>query len=173
MMRGSTPALAQPVMRASGLRPRSAAHVVRGEHERRAAVGDARRGAGGDDARLPFDRWGRPAAACASASRRRAVPRMLVGSQTVTGLPRAPPDRRDLACEVTGLLRGLRLALTLEREGIGLVARDAVLPRQHLGGLAHDEVRQRIGEAVAVHRVDELGNGPSCGPSARRWLSMR
>ena len=55
MMRGSTPALAQPVMRASGRRPRAAAQVDDASTTRRAAVGDARRRAGGDDARLALD----------------------------------------------------------------------------------------------------------------------
>ena len=47
------------------------------------------------------------------------------------------------------------LALALERVGVRLLARDAVLPRQHLGRLSHDQIRQRAEEAVAVHRVDE------------------
>ena len=38
---------------------------------------------------------------------------------------------------------------------VRLLARDAVLAREHLGRLAHDQVRQRSTEAVAIHRVDE------------------
>ena len=55
MMRGLTAADAQPRTRARGVMPASRASLGRHQHDRRGAVGDARRRAGGDDARLSFD----------------------------------------------------------------------------------------------------------------------
>ena len=62
--------------------------------------------------------------------------------------------------------------LALERVGVGLLARDAVLAREHLRGLAHDDVRQRAREAVAIHRVDEREVAHLVAP-ARVLASMR
>src|SRR5436305_9218568 len=45
--------------------------------------------------------------------------------------------------------------LTVEREAVRLLSRDAVFAREHFGGFAHDHVRERALKAVAIHRVDE------------------
>jgi hypothetical protein len=82
---------------------------------------------------------------------------MLVRGQ-LRGLPfRILPRRRgDLVRKAASRNRGLRLVLARERELIGFLARDAVLPGQHLRGLAHHELRQRVEKAVAIHRVHKL-----------------
>ena len=82
--------------------------------------------------------------------------------------PSHPVDRhrRDLVAEAAGGDRRAGAPLRLERVGVRLLARDPVLPREHLRRLAHDHAAERAGEAVAVHRVDEREVAPSCGPSA-------
>ncbi len=155
MMRGSTPALAQPRMRARGVSPRATA-ALRLARTTAAPPSvmpedDPRR----DDAGLSLD-IAEDGRKLPQALDRRIGPRVLVAlhhGRPALGV--GDRDRRDLAGEST--LRGCasRTPLTLERIRIGLLARDAVLTRQHLGGLAHDQSGQRTVESVAVHRVHE------------------
>src|SRR5439155_4668628 len=122
--------------------------LARREDDRRAAVGDPRRAARGDDPRPPLD----------VAEHRRQLAKTLdggVAAQMLIALDHRPlslyvnDDRRDLARETTAVDRGPRLALALEREAVRLVARDAVLLREHFRRLAHDHVGERTLEAVA------------------------
>ena len=64
-------------------------------------------------------------------------------------------DRRDLVAEAAGGDGPLGALLRLERVGVGRLARDAVLAREHLRRLPHDHAADRAGEAVAIHGVDE------------------
>src|SRR5207244_7221076 len=61
----------------------------------------------------------------------------------------------DFRCEMSTFDRCLRPALALEREAVRFLARDAVLAREYLRRLAHDQVRERALESVSIHGVDE------------------
>ncbi len=118
-----------------------------------AAVGHARRAAGGDDAGravvLEDRRQFR------QTRQRRLRPRMFVGARDGLPFRALNGHRRELGVECARGDCARRLLLAVEREGIAGLAGDVVFPRQNLGGLPHHEPAQRAGEPVAVHRVHE------------------
>ena len=149
-MRGSTPADAQPITRASGAIPSAAALARAHQHHRRTAVGDPGRRPGGDDAAR--EHWRK----LFESVERRVGARMLVGLDQ-RQLAFAVGDRHggELAREPP---LGDRLAgapLRLEGVGVRRLTGDAVLARELLPRLAHDLPRQRAGEAVTIHGIDE------------------
>ena len=89
-----------------------------------------------------------------------------------SGFSRTQSDRRNLSGEMSGLLRGLGLALALERKLIRLFARDPVLPREHFRGLAHDQTRQRIRKTIAIHRIDKLEVAHLVAPARVRGVDQ-
>ena len=66
-------------------------------------------------------------------------------------------DRDDLAIEHARLHRDLGAALALGGERVLLLARDAVAPRDFLGGHAHVAAFDGAGQSFLQHRVDDLG----------------
>jgi hypothetical protein len=145
MMRGSTPVVAHPTIRPSGL----------GQHDGGSPIGDARRGTGRDDAGRAVDRF-EDQREPLQAFNRDAGPRMFIDRE-LRGLPLGvePRRRSDFVHELAGSDRFFGLVLAVAGKSIGLLSRDAVLPAQDFGRLAHDQVRQGVEEPVAVHRIDE------------------
>ena len=81
---------------------------------------------------------------CSSFSRRVTLPFL---SRTV--------DRNDFGFE-TALGGGASRALVaFKREGVLLFPRNLVLLGEHLGRFAHDQLRNRADESVAIHSVDQ------------------
>ena len=157
MMRGSTPALAQPVMLRQRLQAASRGALRRGQHQRGAAVGDARRRAGGDDAVVPFDLRETSAAACAAprASSRGADVRRLRHVDRLA-LARSSSPARSRARSVRPSARPRPCAGSRAR-----TASDSsrVMPYWRARTSAVSPmIRSDSGslKAVAVHRVDEL-----------------
>jgi hypothetical protein len=97
---------------------------------------------GRDDAGVALD-VGNTSGSFASASI--VVPAADARRSTVDVLPLALLDRhrRDLVVEPSPADARLGLLLALERVGVRLLARDAVLARQHLRGFAHDHPAER------------------------------
>jgi hypothetical protein len=62
----------------------------------------------------------------------------------------------DLVLELAGLLRGFRLVLRGDGEGVLLVARDLPLLGDVLGGVAHVIAVEGVHQAVLQHGVDHL-----------------
>ena len=122
-----------------------------GHDEGRSAVGDSRCIARGDRASVAKD--GR------QLGERRgldAVTRVLVTIDQDFSTSRGHRQGSDLAAEATLLPSSLASLLAAGGVGVGGLAVDAGLDRQLLGRLAHDELRQGIVEAVAVHAVHDL-----------------
>ena len=155
-----------PTMRASGVRPRAARVGGRHHDERRGAVVDARRVAGGDGAvglERRLQRAERLAASCPRAPTRRDRRRRrspffcgivhrqdLVGERAGVAAPRPPsggsrPRRRPARC-----------------------ARDAVLLGDGLAGHAHVPVLEGAPQAVVDHRSRRSAPLPMRSPSRAR-----
>ena len=77
-------------------------------------------------------------------------------STTTRALLARDLDGRDLGLELPARLRGARAPVRLGGEGVLILAREAVLRRDHVAAVAHVEVLVRIPEAVVDHRVDDL-----------------
>jgi hypothetical protein len=89
-------------------------------------------------------------------------------------------DQRHDFLEAAGLLRRRNLLVAPDREGVHLLARDAELPGQVLGGLAHHQVHHRIGEALddadhrgQQHRRAQLGEHAELGAQRARLRHQR
>src|SRR5262249_22998266 len=124
------------------------------DHDRGAAVVDARGVAGGDAASVGLEgrtQW-------LQLLRRRAGARMLVDLEPegFALLRTGDLDRHDLILEVPALDGGGRLLLALGRELVLLLAADAVLRGDVLRRDAHVDERDRAGEPVGDHRVEQL-----------------
>src|SRR5207237_6841615 len=70
--------------------------------------------------------------------------------------PRCDGHRDDLVLEAAGLRRRLGLGLRAGGELVLLLAGDLPALRDILGGVAHVIAVERVPQAVADHRVDEL-----------------
>ena len=167
MIRGSTPALAQPRILARGVRPRLCA-----------ASADVRTSAAPpsvipDD--VPAVMMPGPIAKnrrqLAEAFDCRLSTRVLIAIHDHRIRP-GQSDRGNLALEVAGVDRRFRLPLALQGEAVGFIAGDAVVLRQDFSSLAHDQVRERTLEAVAVHRVDEREIPHAMAPAGIRRLDQ-
>src|SRR6185436_8944991 len=59
-----------------------------------------------------------------------------------------------------------RFLLRTQSELVLFPARDFILARELLSGLAHQQPRKRIAEAVAIHAVDELHVAEARAPTS-------
>ena len=119
MMDGSTPAVAQEAMRASGVRPRLAASAALISTSAAAAVIDARGVAGGDRAVL-----GEGRAQLGQRLIGRAMRMIFVLVDDDVALLGRDREGNDLVLELAGLLRGLGLVLGGDGELVLLFAGD-------------------------------------------------
>ena len=122
MIAGSTPALAQETMRASGSRPRFSRFLGAHQDDRRRAVIDAGGIAGRHRAVLLEHRL-----ELGDGIERRAMADILVLVDDDIALARGDGDRRDLVLEPARLLRGLRLVLRGDGEIVLRIAGDLPL----------------------------------------------
>src|SRR5439155_7117270 len=100
----------------------------------------------------------------------RAEPRMLVGVNDGRSMPRGHGDWCDFGTEVAGACGGFSAMLARERVGVRLVAGDAVLPGEDLGGFSHQQAAKGTGKPVAKHPVDQREGAHAMAPSSFRRL---
>ena len=86
--------------------------------------------------------------------------RVLVRDELDLALPARHLHRKGLGREPALVPGARRPLLAAQGEGVLLLAGDAVLLGQGLGGLAHELARQRAEEAVLVHAVDRRPGAP-------------
>ena len=151
MIAGSTPAVAQETIRASGVRPRAVASsaLIRTSAAAPSLMPEA----------LPavtvpsFENAGFSLASPSSV-----VPARIYSSASTAMSPLrvANRDGHDLVGEFAGLLRGLGLVLRAEREFVLLLAADLPFGGDVLGRDAHVIAVEGIDQAVAQHGVDEF-----------------
>ncbi len=139
---GSTAATAQERTKASGSRPSARAFSSAISSTAAAAVGERRRVAGGDACRSACRRPAAapraPRATCPCAAGCRRVTRLVARA--------ARRRRRSPAASRPSSVARPAVAVRRERDLVLLLARDAVLLRHLLGGLAHREAGRRLGD---------------------------
>ena len=151
MIAGSTPAVAQETMRASGVMPRRLRFGGRHHHQRRRAVVDARGVAGRHRAVL-----GEGGPQLGDGFVGRAGADVLVVGDDDVALAARDGHRDDLVLEPAGLLRRLGLVLRSDGEIVLLLAADLPLGGDVLGGGAHVITVEGVHQPVLDHGVDEL-----------------
>ena len=153
---GSTPAVAQEAMRASGVMPRRAASAA--VISTTAAAPSLRPEALAAVTVPSLAKAGRSLATASSVA-----PARIYSSWSTTMSPlRVEIDEgNDLVLEPAGLLRRLGLVLRGDREFVLLLARDLEFAGDVLGRHAHVVAVEGVPEAVLDHGVDEARGRPS------------
>ena len=144
MMCGGTPAEAEATIRARGVRPWRSTRLAAGDDDRRGAVGERRRAAGGHDA-VGLEGGLELGQRLGAGVRARHLVR---GDLALAGLDR--PRSRAPAARVLAAGELLRA----QAPGVGVLAADAVEDRDLLGRLAQADGRLAAVE-VLQPRVDE------------------
>jgi hypothetical protein len=135
--------------------------ALRGQHQGRGAVDDARRVAGGDAAVLAEGRW-----ELREPLERGIGPEVIVLCEDVGALARLHLDRHDFVGEPSRLPRGVGELLTAQGVAILRLARDAVPGRAILRRRGHRATAVRV-EQRRPQRVLELAlSEPQPGPQA-------